>query len=87
MVKSRSMRWAEKMLWSVLCGTMLGLGASGCVRSCDPPVEEESGVDDVYGPPAVERPEPEPAAKVKKVVEEQESELDDVYGPPTAPAE
>jgi hypothetical protein len=41
-------------------------------------------VDDVYGPPAVEREEK--VVEEKEVVVEEESDLDDVYGPPTAPA-
>jgi hypothetical protein len=83
------------MVWSLLCSAVLGLGASGCVRSCgqpedldepgtggEPAAAEKPGKNEVDEPPA-----PEPAPAVKKVVEEQESELDDVYGPPTAPAE
>jgi hypothetical protein len=78
------MKRIEKMIWSVLCSGVLGLGASGCIRSCDKPVEEESEVDDVYGPPAVEREE---KVVEEEVVVEEESDLDDVYGPPTAPVE
>lgn len=32
----------EKLVWSILCGTALGLGTTGCYESTD---------QDMYGPP------------------------------------
>jgi hypothetical protein len=56
----------QKMFWSILCGTALGLGATGCYDSDD---------QDMYGPP------PDTSSDSDDVVTDEESEVIAAYGP------
>jgi hypothetical protein len=62
----------QKLLWSVLCGTALGLGAAGCYDS-------DSQDQDMYGPPPDTATDADDDAE--DVVEDEESEVIGAYGP------